>query len=155
MSLSSLFEKVRREAIQVYLDVGVLIPRVYCLRGDNIQTVIPLLFESDDEKQTGYEQIFRMADQHNINGFIDASESWMAEDLKPGDRPRDSANRKEVVIMFGRQIKGGRFETLMHMYEIVRYGGGVDLVRSKEEPTDPNDAQVWFDPYLEKKLKSN
>ena len=138
------------------MDDGFLIPRLYCLRGDNVEALVPLFFNDDEEKDRAYEQILKTADQQGVDGFIEAAESWMSPSLQTGIRPRDDPNRKEIVMMTGRQITSGRVETLVAIYDIVRQGSDVDLVmNSDQQPRDMAETQMWFDPYLNKRLESN
>lgn len=156
MALSELFEKARAEAVGVYLADGVLLPRLHCLRGDQIRGTYIILHDTDEWKRMTYGRILEYANQENIDGFIDVFEAWMATNLQPGQRPRNAPQRKEGVTMFGRQITVGKRETLVRIYEIVRAAGTVDLVLSPAfQPSDPDTVQAWFDPYLDKLVAPN
>ena len=61
MSLSRLFERVRREAVKSYLADTILIPRLYCLGGDRVRVTYPLLFNNDEEKEQAHARILQYA----------------------------------------------------------------------------------------------
>ena len=92
---------------------------------------------------------FSMRNPQKIDGFIESSEVWLAADMKPGERPRDSANRKEAVVVVGRQITAGKMETLVKVYDIIRSSTQVDLVVSPTQPPNTDDLHAWYDPYLD------
>ncbi len=156
MALSELFEKARGDAVGAYLQDGVLLPRLHCLRGDKILATYIMLHQTDEWKQAQYRQILAYAQRKKVDGFIDVFEAWVAADLKPGQRAGTAPNRKEAVLMVGRQVTASKRETIVRNYDILRFGGGVDLVlNSTDAPRDVDEVQAWFDPYLDKLMASN
>jgi len=150
MHLTEHFEEIRQRAIEAFLENGVLLPLLYYLKGDKIVAVTPMLFEAD-QKQAAHQEILKRAKGLGVDGFIEASESWYVtyEDRKPRIAPSKHPKRRECVMMIGRQRDQGRIETQMRLYEIVRIGKQVDLIRRpSEEPKDPGSLSAWFDGYF-------
>ena len=151
MALSKLFEKARRDAVEAYLQGGVLLPRLHCLRGNEICATYILLHETDEWKQAWYRRILAFAESEKVDGFIDVFESWQATDVKPGQRPSTAPDRTEGVLMAGRQVTAGERETIVRAYDILRVGGSVDLfLNPATQPRNVDEVHAWFDPYLDK-----
>lgn len=153
MHLTEHFKQIRQRAIEAFLRNGVLLPLLYYLRGNKIVAVTPMLFEAE-QKQAAHREILEKARSLGVDGFIEASESWYVapEDREPGEPelpPSKHAKKRECVMMVGRQLSSSGIETQVRLYEIIRIGKQVDLVRRySEEPKRPEGLRAWFDSYF-------
>lgn len=153
MALSQHFQQVRKRALEAFLKNGFVVPMLYYLKGSKILAATPLLFPGY-QKQAAYREILEKARRLEVDGFIEVSESWYVaphdmEQDEPNLPPSKHPKRRECLVVVGRQRGASKMETQVRLYEILRLGNQVDLVRKRdEEPKNPEKLAAWFDGYF-------
>jgi hypothetical protein len=112
LTLQKLFDTAAQSAAQLFSETGEVLPMMHAVRKDGAHILIPLMWESQKEKQDSLRQLKMALPAFGVQQYVIVAEAWMV-DVMQTDAPighfktlKDHPDRRECLTISAADNKG-------------------------------------------------